>query len=70
MYVDPERMDQHRATYGELVRDVVTAAPSTRELLNQINEHVEAGKYYPALKAARQLIDYEQELIRNVSQRP
>lgn len=66
MYIDAGNIQEYQTVYDELVKDVVTAAPSTEGLVNQLNESIAAGKYYPALKLARRLIEYEEELIRLV----
>ncbi|MEO8449488.1 MAG: flagellar biosynthesis repressor FlbT [Gemmatimonadota bacterium] len=67
MYVDPANMDQHRELYLELVSDVVHASPSTRATLSEISDLVVGGQYYQALKVARKLIAYEEELISHVA---
>jgi flagellar protein FlbT len=56
---------QHHDTYFALVRDLVQAAPSTLAQIEIINNHILTGEMYKALKQAKQLITYEQELIRN-----
>jgi flagellar protein FlbT len=63
MYVDEGNLAAHYKLYCSLVRDVATAAPSTARFTDQISRLVMLRKYYPALKIARQLIDYEQELL-------
>jgi flagellar biosynthesis repressor protein FlbT len=62
MYVDEANLAQHHKTYWELVKDVVEAAPSTRELLNEISALILQRKYYQSLKETRKLIEYEQEV--------
>ena len=42
--------DRHEQTYRELVDDVRDASPSTRRLLDPIDEEVRSARYYPALK--------------------
>jgi flagellar protein FlbT len=66
MYVDEKNITDHHKTYWELVKDVAEAAPSRKEQLTEISEHIIAGRYYQALKITRKLIDYEQEVINNV----
>jgi len=66
MYVDEKNLAEHHALYWKLVTDVVNAAPSTMQLIEQINELILAGKYYQALKKAKKLIEYEQEVINSV----
>ncbi len=65
MYVDQPRLAQHQQLYKMLVADVLGAAPSTRRFTDPISKLVAEEKYYQALKVARQLIDYEQELFRH-----
>ena len=64
MYVDPANLPAHHKLYRELVGDVVEAAPSTTKYTDEVSRLVGEQKYYPALKVARQLIDYEQELLK------
>lgn len=54
--------------YWDLVRDVVNAAPSTKGLISQISQYMVETKYYQALKSARKLICYEEELINNAAE--
>jgi flagellar protein FlbT len=63
MYTSRDARDQH-ATYFALVRDLVQAAPSAWGQIEIINNHILTGDLYKALKHAKQLITYEQELIR------
>ena len=62
MYTSRDARDQH-ATYFALVRDLVQAAPSAWGQIEIINNHILTGDLYKALKQAKQLITYEQELI-------
>jgi flagellar protein FlbT len=55
----------HHGTYFALVRDFLQAAPSARGQIEIINNHILTGNTYKALKQAKQLISYEQELIGN-----
>ena len=66
MYIDEENLIEHHNTYWKLVQDIVKAAPSMLALIDQISEHIINNKYYQALKLARKLIDYEQEVIDRV----
>jgi len=65
MYVDGNNLAEYHRIYWKLVQDIIEAAPSTLGFLDQISEYIFRNKYYQALKAARQLIDYEQELMKN-----
>ena len=53
----------HHQVYFELVRDILGAAPSTWPFIESINNHILTGEMYKALKVAKTLIAYEQELI-------
>ena len=53
----------HHEIYFTLVRDTLSAAPSTWPHIESINNHILAGEMYKALKDARKLIAYEQELM-------
>ncbi len=64
MYTSRDASSQH-PTYFSLVRDLVQAAPSTWPQIEIINNQILTGNLYKALKQAKQLITYEQELIRN-----
>lgn len=66
MYVDEKNLPEYHTLYWKLVKDVMSAAPSTRPLLEQISEHILSGKYYDALKKTKKLIEYEQEVISRV----
>jgi len=66
MYIDEENLIEHHNTYWKLVQDIVKAAPSMLALIDQISEQILNNKYYQALKLARKLIDYEQEVIDRV----
>ena len=66
MYVDEKNITDHHRTYWELVKDIVEAAPSTKPMFQVISNDILQGKFYQALKAARKLIDYEQEVINHV----
>lgn len=62
MYVDEENLRAHHRTYWHLIEDLVRAAPSVVYLVDQISEHILFGRYYQALKLAKILIDYEEEV--------
>jgi flagellar protein FlbT len=64
IYEDVERLQKD---YFQLVNDIVTAAPSTTKLVDEINNEILTGALYKALKAAKKLIQYEQDLIANAT---
>jgi flagellar protein FlbT len=55
----------HHDVYFRLIRDIVQAAPSAWPLIENINNQILTGDLYKALKEAKKLIAYEQELIGN-----
>ncbi|MFA5082611.1 MAG: flagellar biosynthesis repressor FlbT [Hydrogenophilaceae bacterium] len=68
MYMDRANLAAYQGNYVKLAQEVLDAAPSTARFLADINNDLACGRYYQALKSARKLVDYEQELIQNVSQ--
>ena len=66
MYVEPAQREALRNSYDELVQDLRDAAPSLRADLDMVHAHVAAGRYYLALRAARQLRQDEQRILRHV----
>jgi flagellar biosynthesis repressor protein FlbT len=68
MYMDPLNLVSYQNSYGELMVEVLHAAPSTRSMIAELNAELACGKYYQALKIARKLMQYEQELINHVRQ--
>jgi flagellar protein FlbT len=62
MYISKDPREQHDL-YFSLVRDIVQAAPSAWPFIENINNHILTGDLYKALKQAKKLIDYEEELL-------
>ena len=56
-----------RQDYFELINDIVRAAPSTIPIVDEINNEILTGSLYKALKAAKKLIQYEQDLLSNAT---
>ncbi len=55
----------HHDIYFALMRDIVQAAPSTWPYVESINNRILTGELYKALKEAKTLVHYEQELLEN-----
>ena len=55
----------HHDIYFSLMRDIIQAAPSTLSYIEGINNRILTGELYKALKEAKRLIVYEQEVIEN-----
>jgi len=68
MYLDND-ISKLRGEYFELVNDIVTAAPSCIPIVDEINNDILTGALYKALKAAKRLIQYEQDLLANAASR-
>ena len=62
MYLSGD-LSAHNEFYFPLVQDFLKAAPSALPLIAEVNSRILAGDLYKALKAVKQLIAYEQELI-------
>ena len=62
MYLEQD-LSGHNQFYFPLVQDFLAAAPSALPLIAEVNNRILSGDLYKALKAAKKLISYEQELI-------
>jgi flagellar protein FlbT len=62
MYLANTPKDYHQA-YFSLVKEIQHAAPSTSPLFLEINESIIDSHYYKAMKSARNLITFEEELL-------
>ncbi|WP_224983691.1 flagellar biosynthesis repressor FlbT [Geomonas agri] len=67
MYIDEPNIPNYVKAYSELAAEILKAAPSTRTYIEQLNERIETGNYYQALKNAKNLIEYEEELLKNAN---
>jgi flagellar protein FlbT len=69
MYVshDPR---EHHDVYFSLMRDIMQAAPSAWSHIENINNQILTGDLYKALKQAKKLIEYEQELFQHAKRGP
>jgi len=64
MYLAGENKSRHDV-YFELVNDIIKAAPSTLPFIDRINNQILTGYPYKALREAKTLIDYEEDLLDN-----
>jgi flagellar protein FlbT len=62
MYISPDPQVDH-GTYFNLMRELVTVAPSTWPLIENINTNILNGELYHALKEAKKLVAYEKTLL-------
>ena len=65
MYIDHENRKVHADAFWHQVGELLSAAPSLTGLVDQISENIVNGRYYQALKLVGNLIEYEQEALRN-----
>lgn len=65
-YMFPDRSDDHMNEYASLIAEFVDAAPSSSPIADKIKERAQDGDLYGALKACRELVDYETEILQHV----
>ena len=62
MYLQND-LSSHNEIYFPLVRDFLGAAPSDMPLIADIKNRILSGDLYKALRSAKKLVAYEQDLI-------
>lgn len=62
MYLKDD-LSTHNEIYFPLVRDFLAAAPSAMPLIADINNLILSGDLYKALRSAKKLVAYEQDLM-------
>lgn len=67
MYIDEKRSAEIHPIYWELVRELLEAAPSMKDLISQVSQAILNDRYYQALKLTKKLMAYEEELLHNES---
>ena len=68
MYLEDD-ISTLRSEYFSLVNDIVSAAPSCIPIVDEINNDILTGALYKALRAAKKLVQYEQDLLANAASR-
>lgn len=66
MYLE-DNIEGMRLDYFALVDEFVRAVPSSVHILDEINNEILTGSLYKALKVAKQLIQYERDLLTNAA---
>ena len=66
MYIDEDNLSSYHKTYWNLVRDFLSAAPGSMNIVNRISKEILDRNYYQALKTCKKLIAYEEEAIASV----
>ncbi|HEC14299.1 MAG TPA: flagellum biosynthesis protein FlbT [Rhodospirillales bacterium] len=69
LYLFPEDEEANLPRFNEYLDNYVKAAPSSRELVDDLKRLVEEGKFYQALKKCRELIAHEQKVLEHVQKR-
>ncbi len=64
MFID--NRDQHLSDFAALLTEFCQAAPSADTIAQSITKSADNGDLYGALKACRQLIDHEAEIMQHV----
>ena len=68
MYLE-DNVERPTREYFALVTDLVRAAPSTTPIVDEINNEILTGQLYKALRAAKKLIQHEQDILANAAAR-
>ncbi|MBF0329960.1 MAG: flagellar biosynthesis repressor FlbT [Nitrospirae bacterium] len=66
MYIDEKNLTEYYDVYWKLVRELINAAPRLISIIDSMNEHIISGRYYPALKLAKELIHFEEEALNGI----
>ena len=69
MYVDPKNEKEHHDIYFKLVKELFNAAPNQviLALTMEVSQKILEGNHYQAVKTCKKLINFEGELLANVS---
>jgi flagellar protein FlbT len=69
MYVDPKNESEYHSIYFKLINELMDIAPNTEILamIMEISQKILEGEHYIALKACKNLLNYELELMADVT---
>ena len=69
MYVDPKKESDYHTIYFKLINELMDIAPNTEVLamIMEISQKILEAEHYMALKACKKLLNYELELMANVT---
>ncbi|MCZ6846696.1 MAG: flagellar biosynthesis repressor FlbT [Alphaproteobacteria bacterium] len=65
-YMFSDRRDEHMQEFESLLSEFCKAAPSSDPIAEKIKHLAQDGNLYAALKACRDLIEYEGEILQHV----
>lgn len=63
LYLEPDSEGALFANLSSLIIEILKAAPSTTTLLEKLLEDVTVKSYFNALKTAKELVEYEGQLV-------
>ena len=69
MYIDDNKLVEYHKMYWEFVNNIIQTVPEVLKFIDNISENILGGDYYQALKSAKQLVNYETEVL-NYEQQP
>lgn len=61
MYMDAANLFDYQQKYALLVQHTLKSWPEAADIIARINADLACGRFYPALRTARQLLELEQE---------
>lgn len=61
MYMDTDNLADYQRKYALLTQQTLKSWPEAADILARINADLACGRFYPALRTARQLLELEQE---------
>ena len=69
MYVDAKNESEYHTIYFKLINELMDIAPNTEvlALIMEISQKILEGEHYMALKICKKLLNYELELMANVT---
>jgi len=69
MYLFPEEKNTHLPRFNEYIEGYLSAAPSSKEIIEELKDLVEHDRMYKALKKGHDLIEHEHRVLTNVQER-
>lgn len=69
MYVDAKNESEYHIIYFKLINELMDLAPNTEilALIMEISQKILEGEHYIALKVCKKLLNYELELMADVT---
>lgn len=67
MYLDSDSLESHHRNYWKLVKPILKASPSMLDIVGKISQLIAEENYYGALKKTKELIKYEDSLLKNAT---